>query len=265
MTITIRNVVDAIRSSVHSIANTVDGLEFGSPDMEVRGIATTFMATRQVIEQALSLDVNLLISHETSYYSHRTIDGLLTGDPVYANKTKRVQHSGLVIYRHHDYCHSAQPDPIMIGLLQDLKLEACVEEMLPTAAIIRVPDEMRADEIAEYVKSKLAIPYVRLAGDPHMICRRIGILVGYRGGIANAVPLYRDKGVDLVIAGEGPEWETPEYVRDSVNHGIPKALVSIGHAESEEPGMRYLAEQLRRAYPGLPVHFIASKPVFQVL
>ncbi|HTG71986.1 MAG TPA: hypothetical protein VL921_22215 [Candidatus Udaeobacter sp.] len=86
MTVTIQNIIDLLRSSVQPIENTVDNLDPGSPDTEVRGIATTFMATQQVIEQALSLGVNLLISHEAAYYSHRMTNALLTGDPVYRNK-----------------------------------------------------------------------------------------------------------------------------------------------------------------------------------
>lgn len=264
MTLTIKNVIDRLRSTVQPIENTVDGLEPGDPEIEVHGIATTFMATQQVIEQALSLGVNLLISHEAAYYSHRMTNGLLTGDPVYQKKQSFLQQSGLAIYRHHDYCHRMEPDPIMTGLLQSLKWEACVEEMLPAAAVLRLP-EMRAAEIAEYVKTQLSIPYVRIAGDQYMTCSRIGILVGYRGGSANAIPLYREKGLDLIIAGEGPEWETPEYARDSAYQGVPKSLLVMGHAESEEPGMRYLAEQLQESYPDLPVHFIPVSPVFQVV
>ncbi|MDQ8735673.1 Nif3-like dinuclear metal center hexameric protein [Paenibacillus sp. LHD-38] len=264
MRITIQNVIDRLRSSVHPIENTVDGLEPGNPGTEVLGIATTHMATQQVIEQALSLGVNLLISHEGAYYSHRISNGLLNEDPIFQNKEKLLQQSGLAIYRHHDYCHRMEPDTIMAGLLHNLKWESCVEEMLPAAAVLRLP-EMRAIEIAEYIKTQLSIPYVRIAGDPYMTCSRIGILVGYRGGGVNAIPLFREKKLDLIIAGEGPEWETPEYARDSTYQGLPKSLLVLGHAESEEPGMRYLAERLQESYPSLPVHFIPVNPVFQMV
>lgn len=264
MTVTIQNVIDRLRSSIQPIENTVDDLDPGCPDTEVRGIATTFMATQQVIEHALSLGVNLLISHEAAYYSHRRMNGLLSDDPVYRNKQNLLQQSGIAIYRHHDYCHKTEPDPIMTGLLHSLKWESCVEEMLPTSAVLRLP-EMRASEIAEYVKTQLSIPYVRIAGDPDMTCSRIGILVGYRGGGVNAIPFYREKSLDLIIAGEGPEWETPEYARDSAYQGISKSLLVMGHAESEEPGMRYLAKRLQESYPGLPVHFIPVNPVFKVV
>ncbi len=263
MPLTIQHVIEQLKSSSGPINDTVDLLDPGNPDTEVRGIATTFMATQQVIEQAISMGVNLLISHEGAYYSHRSTNGPLTDDPVYRSKSRLIQESGIAIYRHHDYCHRLEPDIIMSGLLQSLKWESYVEDMLPTAAVLRIP-EMRARDVAEYAKSQLSIPCVRIAGDSDMACRRVGILVGYRGGGVNAIPLFREKALDLIIAGEGPEWETPEYARDSAYQGVPKSFLVLGHAESEEPGMRYLAAQLQSTYPRLPVHFIPVNPVFQV-
>jgi putative NIF3 family GTP cyclohydrolase 1 type 2 len=264
MSLTIQNVIDQLRASDHRIENSVDVLETGSPDTEVRGIATTFMATHQVIEQALALDVNLIISHEGTYYSHRSNNEMLSVDPIYQEKQRLIRESGIAIYRHHDYCHQIEPDIIMAGLLHSLKYEAYVVEMLSYAAVLQLP-EMRVWEIAEYVKQQLSIPYVRIVGDSSMHCSRIGILVGYRGGGATAIPLFRDKQLDLVIAGEGPEWETPEYVRDAVYQGGRKSLITLGHAESEEPGMRYLAQRLIKQYPDVDVHFIPVNQLLQVI
>lgn len=265
MSITIQNVMAELRGGVPPIPDTADTLEGGSPETVVTGIAVAFMPTQAVIEQAAALGANLLIAHENPYYSHRPEHAPhLAGDPVCRSKSELIRQTGLAVYRHHDYCHRLQPDPIMTGLLQSLGWEANVEDMLPAAAILRVP-AMRAAELAAYAKSRLSLPYVRLTGDPDMRCARIGVLVGYRGGGANAIPLFRDHLLDLVVAGEGPEWETPEYVRDAASQGSPKSLLLLGHAESEEPGMRAVAARLRGRYPELPVHFIPGQPVFQVL
>ncbi|MBB3112850.1 putative NIF3 family GTP cyclohydrolase 1 type 2 [Paenibacillus phyllosphaerae] len=264
MRATIQDVIDELRSGVAPIDNSVDVLIGASdPDTPVTGIATMFMPTQQAIEHALSLGVNLIVAHENPYFSHRTDVSLLAGDPVYAAKKRLIQQSGIAIYRHHDYCHRVQPDPIMTGLLHSLGWETNVEEMLPTAAVVTVPD-MPASKVAEHAKSRLSIPYVRLTGDPDMTVRRIGLLVGFRGSGANAIPLFKERAVDMVIAGEGFEWETPEYVRDAAKQGLARALLMLGHAESEEPGMRVVAQQLRLKFPELPVHFIPVEPVFQV-
>ncbi|MNW69316.1 NIF3 (NGG1p interacting factor 3) [compost metagenome] len=79
------------------------------------------------------------------------------------------------------------------------------------------------------------------------------------------IPLFEQDGLDLIIAGEGPEWETPEYVKDAAAQGRNQALIMLGHAESEAPGMKLLAERLSQQFLGLPVHFVQDRPVFQII
>lgn len=57
-----------------------------------------------------------------------------------------------------------------------------------------------------------------------MECQRIGLLAGYRGGGEVVIPLFQNQNLDLIIAGEGPEWESPEYVRDALQQGKKKHL-----------------------------------------
>jgi putative NIF3 family GTP cyclohydrolase 1 type 2 len=152
----------------------------------------------------------------------------------------------------------------MAGLVQALGWQSYVEENQPAATILTIP-AMTAKETAEYVKSRLGIHFVRTAGDLSATCTRVGLLAGYRGGGALSIPLFEKENLDLIISGEGPEWETPEYVRDAEYQGKNKALIVLGHAESEEPGMKYLAEWMRSIFPAIPVHFIPEKQVFQII
>lgn len=231
----------------------------------VRGIATAFLPTHRIVEEAAAAGLNLLIAHEGVYYSHRDGFDRATADPVYAKKRRLIEDGGIAVYRCHDACHHARPDLIAEGLLRALRWEACVEKRLPYADIVRLPEPMTARAVAEHAKRRLSLSSVRFAGDPSMPCRRIGLTVGYRGGGAVCLPLFQTHAADLVISGEGPEWETPEYVRDAVRQGEPKSLLYLGHAESEEPGMRLLAERLQRQFPGLPVRFLSDRPVFERL
>jgi len=58
---------------------------------------------------------------------------------------------------------------------------------------------------------------------------------------------------DVLIAGEAPEWETVEYVRDARGAGNKLALIILGHADSEEPGSTYMAAWLKKNVPDVPV------------
>ncbi|AWO75910.1 transcriptional regulator [Geobacillus stearothermophilus] len=264
MATTVQDVIERLTASVGKIPNTMDTLQHGDPNMEVKGIATSFMPTYRVIQQAVSMEANLLITHEGLFYSHTDNTDMMQKDPVHQEKIRLICESGIAIYRFHDYWHRHQPDGIMVGFIRALEWESYVSKYLPTAAIVAIP-RMTAKEVAEYAKEMLSIPFVRIAGDLSAPCTRIGILVGYRGGGALSIPLFEQEHLDAIMYGEGPEWETPEYIRDAVYQGRQKALIVLGHAESEEPGMKYLAEWLGEQFPDIPVHFLRERPIFQVI
>lgn len=261
MAIRVQDILNQLIEPVGRLDVTVDTLKSGDPSMEVKGIATTFMATHHVIQKAIDMGVNLLITHEGTFYHHHDQTSHLVDDPVYQAKQKLIEESGIAIFRFHDYWHRYRPDGIMTGLIQALEWTPFVTEHRPAASLLTVPP-MTVKELALYVKNKLGISFVRVAGDGSMTCTRIGLLAGYRGGGGMAIPLFQE-GVDVIIAGEGPEWETPEYVRDAVHQGRNKAFIALGHAESEEPGMKYLAEMMGALFPSLPVHFISEEQVFR--
>lgn len=246
------------------LEQTVDRLMFGSPETEVTGIVTTFLATQHVLEQTVALGANLVITHEGVFYSHHERMESIAEDPVYLTKRKLIENSGIAVFRFHDHVHRYRPDGITEGLVKALDWESYVEEHLPAACILNMPAKTLSD-IAEDVKMKLGIPYVRVVGESAAPCSRVGLLVGYRGGGTIAIPLFESRRLDLIIAGEGPEWETPEYIRDAMYQGRRKALLFLGHAASEEPGMRNVTDLLKKEFPDVPVHFIAERPLFQIM
>ncbi|WP_338555719.1 Nif3-like dinuclear metal center hexameric protein [Paenibacillus sp. KS-LC4] len=261
MNITIGHVIKDLKADLELPDSTVDRLLFGHEHTVVKGIVTAFTASQSIIERASALGANFIISHEGIYYKHREPSDWLRNDAVVEVKAAAIEQADVGIFRLHDYIHRYQPDPIEVGLLR--KLGWVASEMHAVGAIVDIP-AMQLIEVAEYLKSRLHIPYVRAAGEPTMLCERVGVLVGYRGGGSSAIPLLQQENVDLIIAGEGPEWETPEYIKDALHQGRSKALIMLGHAESEAPGMEYLAERLAEKYPMLPVHFLADEPVFRV-
>lgn len=264
MTATIKAIIETLTEGIEPIPNTVDKLEPGEPESAVTGIVTTFAATRYVVERAIELGANLIVSHEGIYYSHRGGAEAWPNDPVCRAKAERIREAGLSIFRYHDYAHRRAPDLITEGLVEALGWAEYVEEHRPEAALLTIPP-MGVREIAEHLRTKLGLSVVRAAGDLTQTCRRVGVLVGFRGGGSVAIPLFESGRLDLIVAGEGPEWETPEYVRDAVLQGGRKTLLTIGHAESEAPGMKRLAAMLQAKYPDVPVHFVADRPVFELL
>ncbi|WP_010677916.1 Nif3-like dinuclear metal center hexameric protein [Bacillus timonensis] len=263
MEVTVQDIINHLTTSLGHIENTVDTLKSGLPSSQVTGIAVSFMPTYNTIHKAIELGANLLITHEGLFYSHwdQTDFGK---NEVIDQKKKLIKDSGIAIFRFHDYWHRYQPDGIMLGLVTNLGWDDYVVEHQPAATIISLPG-MTAKEVADHLKNKLHIKYVRFMGNPEKQVKRVGILVGYRGSGSTAIPFFENHDLDLVIYGEGPEWETPEYVRDSISQGKEKALLVIGHAESEEPGMSYLADKLQQMFQEIPVYFIPNESCFEMM
>jgi putative NIF3 family GTP cyclohydrolase 1 type 2 len=264
MGISIRSVIEAIRLPSGAAERTVDGLLTGNPGGEAKGIAVTFLASREVLEKAAALGANLVISHEGIFYSHWwERREALSADPVYQAKCKTLEERGLAVYRHHDAMHRRAPDEIIEGLLDALDWKRHETKALRAASVVELP-ETTLDEVIGHIKSKLGIRYIRFAGDGALRCRRVGLLPGYCGTGEQAIPLIAREGLDLVVYGEGPEWETPEYVRDALFQGRNLGLAALGHAESESPGMERFARKLRGMFPEIPVHFIGHGPAFKL-
>ncbi|GGG04390.1 Nif3-like dinuclear metal center hexameric protein [Paenibacillus abyssi] len=263
MKTTIQNVINRLIDPVGRLTETVDSLYYGNPQAEVSGIVTAFMPTQRVLERALELNANLVIAHEGPFFQHKPpLDSTYGDDPVFAAKKKFILDSGLSIFRFHDYWHRYPQDGIMLGLIEALAWDTYVQKHEPAYSVMEIPATSVID-IANYLKKTLDIPCVRVGGEMDTLCSRVGLLAGYRGGGQLVIPLMEQENLDLVVYGEGPEWETPEYVRDAVWQGRSKALIVLGHAESEEPGMKLLADLLQRQFPEIPVHFVREKPVFQ--
>ncbi|GFN30171.1 Nif3-like dinuclear metal center hexameric protein [Paenibacillus xylaniclasticus] len=262
MAITIQDVMNRLAGTGPDAR--VDKLSFGKPSDEVKGIAVTFMPTVDVIHKAAQLGANLLIAHEAFYYSHFNPLEELQEDPVYLNKLQLIEQAGIAILRDHDHVHAQIPDIIAAGLLEELKWMEHVERHDSIYSIVQLP-AMTLQDIVSHIKHSLGIGYVRVMGDLNMSCKRAGVLVGYRGGGSTAIPLVHPEQLDLLIVGESQEWETPEYIRDAIQQGKAKALIVLGHAESEVPGMRLFAKRLREMFTGVEVHFIEEEPLFRVI
>lgn len=262
MVVTVQDVMNYIIEPVGKLKKTVDTLKAGSPNMEVTGIAVTFMPTQSSINQAIELGVNLLITHEGLYFSHSD-DHNYGENSVEDQKRQLIEDSGIAIFRVHDYIHHYQPDGIMVGLIEALGWESYVTEHLPTASLVTTP-AMDLKEIIDHIKTNLGLNYLRYVGEPSMPVKKIGITAGYRGGGSLLIPLFEEHELDIVLYGEGFEWETPEYVRDAVSQGHQKGIIVLGHAESEEPGMKFLANLLEKKFNPIPIHFISTQQIFSL-
>lgn len=257
---TARELVERIKANVHIPWNpsTVDTFKAGDPDVVVTGIVTTHLDTLEVLERAAASGKNFVITHEPTFYNHFDRTEQLAGDKVLAEKQEFIRKHNMVVFRFHDHWHRRTPDGIYEGVTRKIGWEKYLRPA--EQALFDIPTVKLADLAAD-LKTKLGATVVRVVGKPQATFTKIGMLPGAAGSAAQIKMLERDD-VEVLLIGESPEWETVEYVRDTVTEGRPKALILLGHANSEEAGMENCARWLKGFITEVPIEFIPAGDPF---
>jgi putative NIF3 family GTP cyclohydrolase 1 type 2 len=263
MRITIQEVIDLIVRSVPGAptAGSVDVIKAGDPAQPVNGVVTTFLATHEVLQRAVDLGANLVITHEPTFYNHLDEVDWLADDSVYAAKRRFIDEHHLVIWRFHDYWHMHRPDGILTGTIRALGWNDYANVDNPR--LYDIPPTP-LDALATSLKEKLGIHTVRVVGRPDLVCKRAFLALGAMDG-KRQIHLLGQPGTDVLICGEINEWEASEYARDATYLGQPKALIILGHANSEEAGMSWLVDWLHPRLPDVPITHVPAGDPFRFL
>lgn len=240
-------------------AQTVDGIVAGTPDTRVNGIATTMMATLDVLERAAAAGRNMVITHEPTFYSHQDrLDGLRE-DATYQFKADVIRRHEMVVFHFHDHWHRRDQDGIAAGMTRALGWQDYL-----------VPSSQREFAFAggrvlgglvRELQSRLGSRTIRVVGDPALRVTRALASWGYVS-LVPGIPYLARPEIDVLIVGEAREWELVEYVQDQIASGRKKALIVLGHVSSEQAGMEYCAEWLRSFVSEVPIELIAAPEPF---
>ena len=237
---------------------TVDNFKAGNPETPLKGIATCMFADMQTLKTAVGKGCNFIITHEPVFYNHLDETSSFSDDPVYLEKAKFINENNLVIFRFHDHIHMTKPDGISVGMINKLGLkEYSVNGSL---TYFKVPEKSVANYTKE-LKKKFDLESIRFIGNPETKFTKIAFMAGAPGGQRH-IQMLKNPDVEVIIAGEAPEWETYLYTNDAVTLGKNKAVIFLGHIKSEEAGMEYCAEWLGTFISGVQIHFIENKSNF---
>ena len=237
---------------------TVDTLKSGSRDNEVTGIVTTMFATIPVIKKAIEEKANFIIAHEPTFYNHTDETDWLKDDNVYQYKAKLLKDNNITVWRNHDYIHSHNPDGVMDGVAEKLGWK---KYMTGADSNYDIP-QTTLKELIAHCKKSLGISNVRYIGDATDKCSKIILAPGAAGGRNQIMAASKAK-PDTLIVGELSEWETAEYIRDARAAGNKISLIVIGHADSEEPGSKYMVDWIRKNIPEMKVTEIPAGNPFK--
>src|SRR5262245_13218442 len=257
---TAQEVVDRIKQKIgfEWKADGVDTFKAGDPMTPVKGLATSAMATLDVLKQAVKAGANFVITCEPTFYSRSDAPAPLGGrrgpaapDAVFTAKNEFIKNNNLVVWRFSDHWRQRMPDPLSIGLADTLGWGK-----------LRAPDDPRRvaipgttlERLVSDLKKKLnSRGGIRVIGDPKLSVAKIGLLPGTTP-VQSALSLFPL--VDAIIAGEVREWESVELARDKVTAGERKSLVLIGRVVSENSGMNECAKWLKDVVPEIRTTWI---------
>ncbi len=278
--ITAQEIVDRIRQSIGAgwKADSVDTFKAGDPATRVTGIATTSLATLDVLDRAVKAGANMVITCEPTFYSRADTPTPPAGrgfgpatagatapppaaaarpapaaDPVFAAKADFINKHGLVVWRFSDNWRARRPDPFGTGLVEALGWSKLAAQDDPTR--VQVPAVSIRDLVSSIKKQLGARGGIRVVGSADTMVKAVGVLPGSTPLKASLDLLPQ---VDALVAGEVREWESVEYARDTIAAGGRKALVLVGRVLSESPGMNACAAWLKTIVPGVPATLIAA-------
>ena len=118
--LTADQVIERIRQNVGlPWTQTVDNLVLGAGATPVKGIATTMMATFDVVKRCVGAGMNLIVSHETPVYMHQDDVQPLAKDPAYLAKKEYIEKNQAVVFHFHDHWHARRPDGIATGMTRN--------------------------------------------------------------------------------------------------------------------------------------------------
>lgn len=259
--ITPEDIVNLIKKQVTCpwADQTVDTFKAGNPKTKTTGVAVCMFADMQVLKEAVENGCNFIITHEPVFYNHADQTETFQNDPVFLEKNEFISQNDLVIFRFHDHIHMTEPDGISVGMIRKLGLNQFAVNGSQT--FFRIP-EKTVKNYADELKLKFGMENIRVIGNPEMKFTKLAFMAGAPGGQRH-IQMLQNKDIEVLIAGEAPEWETYLYANDAVQQNKNKAVIFLGHVKSEEAGMEYCAEWLREFVPEVPIHFIENQPNFK--
>ena len=262
--LTAGEVIDRIKKNVgvQWFPKTVDTLLTGAPETPVRGIATTMMATLDVVEQCAAKVLNMIVSHETPFYLHQDHTDDIKDDATLNYKLDFCKKHDIAIFHFHDHWHFRKPvDGIALGMVNQLGWQKNVVDAADPKKLLF--DGVPLGKFTADMAAKLNAKTIRVLGDPALPVKRVETSWGYisrEGGIK----LFADPQVDVLIGGETREWELVEYCQDSIASGNKKALIIVGHVLSEQGGMILCRDWLKGFITEAPIEFVAAKEPFWI-
>ena len=284
----IREVIDRILAYHPPLLRYLgcDDFKCGNPEDECTGVVSAMAATVNVVRKAIELGANLIVVHEPTNHTSMDQAGWSEDFPneVYGEKARLMQEHGIAVWRDHDHMHAHNPDGIFTGVLKYMGWQdyATVDRSMGMFAhfIVELPEETTLGALMRDLQRTIGTSGVRYIGREEMSVKKLAV-VGHlypmpsreknKAGnpkeySVEIIRYFEEQNVDVILPGETIDWTVLSYVRDAVQLGQNKAVITLGHYNWEELGMRYAAEWLTDLLKDeLKVTYVPSEDMYSYM
>lgn len=214
------------------------GLLVGRGEKEVQTVYIALDATDEVIDEAIKLGADMLITHHPLIFSplKKVTDEHFVGNRV----MKLLQHdiSYYAMHTNYDVLGMAELSGKIMGLQNADVFEVTdVQSHIGIGRIGDLEHEMSLEQCCELVKNVFHLPNVKLFGDKDVLVKHVAISPG-SGKHMTEVAL--EKGVDVLVTGDIDHHEGI----DAVARGL--AVIDAGHYGLEHIFIHDIAEYLEK-------------------
>lgn len=232
------------------------GLLVGKRKSNVTKVLCCLDATRAVIDEAIALGAELIVSHHPMIYAPiRSV----TTDDVTGDKVVKAIENHVAIYAAHTNLDFT-PDGINDYAAELLALKD-VEVMCPfgqpgagmgRVGVLRKPTT--AEKLGELCKNVFHDDFVRIVGDKNAVVNRVAVINGAGGGDVKYIDAAIDAGADCLVTAD-VKHHVAVY---AVDRGF--TLIEPQHYAMEHVYIGKLAAKLREKFPELDI-FVSEKDI----
>lgn len=260
-------------SSAIDNGDTRDKILYGNNiEEQCTGIVTTQWASIHVIKKAINCGANLIICHEALFWNHGDKTEWLRGNKTFIEKKKLLDQGKIVVWRNHDHVHSGIP--MVDGSYKDgifypfARLMGWENNIVGDIEKVRMFDieETTVEEIGKKMIKSFSLNGAKIIGNPKSRVKRICIPPHNLGDANEIIQKAEDEQIDLFIAMELIDFTLSEYIKDSNQLDKNKSILTVGHFNTEEPGMEYMSKYISQLFNEiLPCKYVQSGDMYHYL
>ena len=247
----ILSLLDRIAPFSYALPWDNSGLQVGDPEREVSSILLALELTGEVVDEALSHGVQLIITHHPLIFS--PLKRVSLKDYPGALLARLIKENLALVSMHTNW--DAAPGGLSDALADKLSLE--VDGMLEASPqgeggigrVGNLKEPRKLEELIRFLMETLPAPWARLVGDPRRKVERVAVCPGSGGDLW---PRAGELGAQALITGDVKHHQA----REALEEGM--ALLDLGHFATEAWGMALLAERIREEAPWLEIRLEGS-------